>query len=194
MSISSLLSSSFNQSQLSGVSTTYQKQIQQLSQDLTSGNLSAAQSDFATLRAAFSQSPTSIAATSSPFSSTAPIASPAAQAFKQLSSDLQFGDLSAAQADVSTIQQDLQGATGTQEARHSHHLHHLGGTSGGGDSSSQTSLLQSLNQDLNQVGQSLSSGNLSSAQQAYATLQQQLQPFALGGGAVATSAAVSFDA
>jgi len=190
MSISSLLSSSFNQSQLSRISTTYQKQIQQLSQDLTSGNLPAAQSDFATLRAAFSQSPTSVAATSSPFSSTAPTASPAAQAFKQLSSDLQFGNLSAAQTDVSTIQQDLQGATGTQEARHSHHLHHLGGTSGGGDSSNLTSLLQSLNQ----VGQSLSSGNLSSAQQAYATLQRQLQPFALGGGAVATSAAVSFDA
>lgn len=194
MSISSLLSSSFNQSQLSAASTTYQKQIQQLSQDLTAGNLPAARSDFATLQAAFSQSPTSIAATSSPFSSTAPTASPAAQAFQQLSRDLRIGNLAAAQADVSTIQQDLQGATGTQEARHSHHHHHPGGNSGGGDSSSQSSLLQSLNQELNQVGQSLSSGNLSSAQQAYATLQQQLQPFALGGGAVATSAPVSFDA
>ncbi len=194
MSVSSLLSSSFNQNQLNSVSATYQKQIQQLSQDLTSGNLSAAQSDFATLRAAFSQSPTYIAATSSPFSSAAPNVSPAAQAFQQLSSDLQAGNLSAAQADVSSIQQDLQSATGAQRGGHSHHHHHSGGTSGGGDSSSQNSLLQSLNQDLNQVGQSLSSGNLSSAQQAYATLQQQLQTFALGGGAVATSAAVSFDA
>jgi hypothetical protein len=97
------------------------------------------------------------------------------QELQQLGGDLQSGNLSAAQKDYSTIQQDLQRATGTPPANHFHH-HHRVATSGGEDSSSQNSLLQ----DLNQLGQSLTSSNLSSAQQAYSSLQQQLQQFALG--------------
>jgi hypothetical protein len=41
----------------------------------------------------------------------------------------------------------------------------------------------SLVQDLNQIGQSLSSTSLAGAQPAYASLQQQRQEFELGGGA-----------
>jgi hypothetical protein len=63
MSISGILSRSYNQSQLSGASSNYQQQMQQLSKDLTSGNLSAAQSDFATLQAAFSQPATTSGST-----------------------------------------------------------------------------------------------------------------------------------
>lgn len=172
MSVSGILSSSFLQNQLSSVSSPYQQDMQKLSQDLQSGNVSAAQSDFATLQKAFQQSATTSASTS-----TTSASSPVAQSFNQLASDLQSGNLSAAQKDLSTAQQSL-----LSEARlpvsHFHHRDHFGGGGGSSDSSSQNSLLQ----DLNQVGQSLTSSNLAGAQQAYATLQQELQQFALGGG------------
>src|ERR1019366_864889 len=153
--------------QLGAASNLCQQGVQQLSKDLQSGNLSAAQSDFATLQAAFSQ-PAATASTTNSI----------AQAFNQLGTDLQSGNLSAAQKDLPTVQQDLQNNLSTN---HFHHHHHLssGSGSGSGDSTNQSSLLQ----DLNQVGQSLTSSNLAGAQQAYASLQQQLQQFALGGGA-----------
>jgi hypothetical protein len=44
-----------------------------------------------------------------------------------------------------------------------------------------------LLQDLNQIGQSLTPGNPGVAQQASATLQQELQQFALGGNLRAQS-------
>jgi len=125
MSIAGILSSSFLQNQLSAASSPYRKDMQQLSQALQSGNLSAAQKDF------------------------------------------------------STFQQDLQNL-GVPSTNHLHHHHHR--SVGSGDSSTQNSLIQ----DLNQIGQALTSGNLSGAQQAYATLQQQLQQFALGGGALSS--------
>jgi hypothetical protein len=56
-----------------------------------------------------------------------------------------------------------------------------------------------LLQDLNQIGQDLSANNLSGAQQAYATLQQQFQQFALGNtdltdsNSLPTQAAVSLE-
>jgi hypothetical protein len=193
MSISGILSSSYNQSQLSGASSNYQQQMQQLSKDLTSGNLSAAQSDFATLQAAFSQPAITSGSTSSGSTSGSPsgaTANPAAQAFNQLVSDLQSGNLSAAQKDISTVQQTLQNSNGAGSTNRLHHDHHLSSGGGDGDSTSQNALLQQLSQ----IGQSPTSGNLSSAQQAYATLQQQLQQFALGGGALTTESPVSFDA
>jgi hypothetical protein len=172
MSIAGILTSTFLQNQLSGASSPYQKQIQQLSQDLKSGNLSSAQSDFATLQAAFSQSATTSAST--PTSTSNPVS----QAFNQLATDLRSGNLSAAQKDLSTVQQDLK-SPGSPATNHFHHSH-IGG--GSGDSNTQNSLLQ----DLSQVGQSLTSSNLAGAQQAYATLQQELQQFALGGGALSS--------
>ena len=166
MSISAILNSSSNQYQIGAASNPYQQEMQQLGQALQSGNLSAAKSDFATLQAAFSQPATTAGSTS-----TGSTSNPVAQAFNQLSSDLQSGNLAAAQKDFSTVQQDLQNNLSNNGFHH--HLHHC---SGGGDSSSQNPLLQ----DLNQIGQSLTSSNLAGAQQAYATLQQQLQQFALG--------------
>ncbi len=135
-------------------------QLQQLGQDLTSGNLSAAQSDFATLQQAFTQ-PSSVSPSST--------SNPVTQAFQQLSSDLQSGNLTAAQKDYSTIQQDLQ-----DPSRHlnNHHRLRLGGS--GSDQNP-------LQQDLSQLGQDLSASNLTAAQQAYASL---LQGF---GSATATS-------
>ena len=168
MSISAILNSNSNQCQLGAASNPYQQELQQLGQALQSGNLSAAQSDFATLQAAFSQPATTTGSTSAGSAS-----NPVAQAFNQLSTDLQSGNISAAQKDFSTVQQDLQNNLSTDHFRHHHHL---GSGGGSGDSNNQNSLLQ----DLNQIGQSLTSSNLAGAQQAYATLQQQLQQFALG--------------
>ncbi|MGA2458257.1 MAG: hypothetical protein ABSF85_11860 [Terriglobales bacterium] len=166
MSISAILNSSSNQYQIGAANNPYQQQMQQLGQALQSGNLSAAQSDFATLQATFSQPATTTGSTSNGSAS-----NPVAQALNQLGTDLQSGNVAAAQKDFSTVQQDLQNNLSNNGFHH--HLHHC---SGGGDSSSQNPLLQ----DLNQIGQSLTSSNLAGAQQAYATLQQQLQQFALG--------------
>lgn len=112
---------------------------------------------------------------------------PITQAFNQLASDLQSGNLAAAQKDYSTLQQDLQSPGGL-----GHHLHNHHGirTPVVGDSGNQNPLLQ----DLNQLGQSLTSNNLTGAQQAYTTLQQQLQQFALGGGAVSHESPMSLEA
>src|SRR5450755_1201947 len=119
MSISGIQGNTFNPYQFA--TSNPAQQFQQLGQALQSGNLSAAQSDFASLQKAFPQS----ASTSSATSSTA--ANPLSQAFNQLASDLQSGNLSAAQKDYSTIQQDVQGANGGTSGAHSHHHHHGGG-------------------------------------------------------------------
>jgi hypothetical protein len=107
----------------------FRQEFQQLGQDLQSGNLSAAQTDFATLQ-------------QSGFS--AQSNSPIAQDFKQLSQDLQSGSVPAAQQDFAKIQQDLQ----NQSVRG--HGHHHGGGGGGGSSA--------INQLLEQLGQELHSG------------------------------------
>jgi len=183
MSISGIQSNVTNPYQ--PVVNSVQHEVQQLGQDLQSGNLSAAQSDFATLQKAFSQS----AATSGTTSSTTYAATTNAfeQAFQQLGSDLKSGNLSAAQKDFSTVQQDLKRPGDPSTDRFPHH-HHGGGWNGPSDG--QNSLIQ----DLNLVGQSLATSNVTGAQQAYTTLQQQLQQFALGGGAVSAESRVSFTA
>jgi len=186
MSIAGILSSSFLQKQLSSATTPYQQDMQKLSRDLQSGNLSASQSDFAALQTAFSQSATSAAS-----GSTASTSNSIAQAFNQLATDLQSGNLSAAQKDFSTVQQDLQ-SQGGPPTNHFHHHHPIGsggvsGTPPGSPLPNLPAPPPNLLQELNQVGQNLTSSNLASAQQAYATLQQELQQFALGGGTQSSS-------
>src|ERR1700722_13045734 len=159
MSISGIMHSQFAQPQPVGSSSS--QQLQQLSQDLQSGNLSAAQSDFATLQQAFSQASSTTSAPSP--SSTTSTSNPVAQAFNQLSSDLQSGNLAAAQKDLSTVQQGLQ-SKGTIAFNH----FHMGGAGG--------STSQNVLQDLSQP----SSTSQTAAQQAYTTLAQQFQQAALG--------------
>lgn len=103
MSIASISSSLFNHTPQVAQNNfqNFQKEFQQLGQDLQSGNLSAAQSDFATLQKDEPQSSISEASQSSPI----------AQAFSQLAKDLQSGNLSAAQQDYSSIQQDFKNQT-----------------------------------------------------------------------------------
>src|ERR1700729_3224931 len=85
--------------------------VQRLGQELQSGSLSAAQSDFASLKSLGAQSSTTTSQNNSPI----------AQAFNQLAKDLQSGNLSAAQQDFKTIQQDFenQSAPGQTQASQS---------------------------------------------------------------------------
>jgi len=150
-----------------------QSEFQQLGQDLQTGNLAQAQEDFATLSQNFTNSnQTSNAANNTNNN-------PIAQAFNALSQDLQNGNLSAAQQDYATIQQDVQ-QQGQQGTSQTHHHHHHGGGGGGGQEQSQ------INQAFNSLSQALQSNNLSGAQSAFATLQQDLQQFTQASGANAT--------
>jgi len=142
-----LLESSSAQSQKQHL----QQEFQQLGKDLSAGNLSAAQSDFATLQ---KDAPSGTAAPSSQSGN------PTAQAFQQLAQDLQSGNLSAAQQDFSTIQQDVQ----SQGGGHHHHSH-----------SSSGAQQNPVAEAFSELGQALQAGNLSAAQQAYTALQQDFQ-------------------
>jgi len=157
------IGNSFSNLQSNNLSFQLQKsQFQQLGQDLSSGNLSAAQSDFATFQQAFGQIPTAPSTSSS---------NPVARAFQQLSSDLKSGNLSAANQDYSTIQQKV---NSSGSSSHAHHHHGTGGAA-------QNSLLQ----ELNQLGQELSSslsGNTSAAQQAYGAPMQMFAAVEQAGG------------
>jgi outer membrane protein assembly factor BamD (BamD/ComL family) len=133
----------------------FQQDFKQLGKDLQSGNLSAAQSDFAAIQSDLPQ-------TSSTATSTSQNSNPIAQAFNQLSQDLKSGNLRAAQQDYSTIQQDFQNQA--SQTHHHHHHHHFGGSQ-----DSQASQL------FDQLGQDLQSGNLSGAQSDFNSLQSLLQ-------------------
>jgi len=89
--------------------------------------------------------------------------------FNQLATDLKAGNTTAAQQDYAKIQQDFQSQHGGQTQTHRHHHHHGGG--GTGESNS-------IDQLLSQLGLALQSGNFSTAQQAYASLQQDFQQYA----------------
>jgi hypothetical protein len=167
--LSAILSPAPNSQNGPGNFQQIQKEFQQLGQDLQSGNLTQAQQDYATL------SQNLPAAQSSTTASTANNSNPIAQAFTALSQDLQNGNLSAAQQDYATIQQDFQQQQQQQGTSQVHHHHHHGGGGGGGQQSNQ------ISQALNSLSAALQSNNLSSAQTAFATLQQDLQQFESGG-------------
>src|SRR5882724_4041457 len=102
-----------------------QSQFQKLGQDLKSGNLAQAQSDFATLTQGLpSRQQSTAAATTATAGATTTPTNTLAKAFQTLGQDLQAGNLSAAQADFATIQQDVQQKSGQPQG---HHHHHHGG-------------------------------------------------------------------
>src|ERR1700742_3049582 len=107
-----------------------QSQFQKLGQDLQSGNLTQAQSDFAALSqqlpngGQFGASRTNTASTTNATSSTS-TSNPILQAFQSLGQDLQSGNLTAAQQDFATIQQSAQQAQASGQAHHGHHRHPL---------------------------------------------------------------------
>ncbi|HXZ14216.1 MAG TPA: hypothetical protein VEG64_17650, partial [Candidatus Sulfotelmatobacter sp.] len=89
--------------------------------------------------------------------------------------DLQNGNLSAAQQDFANLQQAAQQQQQQGGQVHHHHHHHGGG--GGGQQNSQ------IAQAFQSLGQALQSGDLSGAQSAFATIQQDLQQFSQFGSA-----------
>jgi len=163
MSISGLSGSNFfTASSPSALQQKFQQirqEFQQLGQDLQSGNLSQAQSDFATLQQNLPGQPQSAATTSQ-------ATNPLQQAVAQLAQDLKSGNLTAAQSDIATVQQDSQ-QLGSGQVGHHHHHH-------GGGQNSNSGQVQSL---FTQLSDELQSGNLSGAQAAYSTLQQEFQQF-----------------
>ena len=106
-------------------------------------------------------------------SSSSQSTNPIAQEMTQLGKDIQSGNTTAAEADYSTLQQDMQ-----SHASHGHHHHTSWGS--GADQNE-------FGQLMTQLGQSLQAGNLTAAQQAYTTLEQTFQQSAQTGSATATS-------
>ena len=131
-----------------------QQAFQQLGQDLQSGNLSAAQSDFATLQNLVPQL-SSTSSSSSSLQSNSPIA----QAFSQLAKDLQSGNLSAAQQDFGTIQKDFQSQAAQSQTQTApgHHHHHRGAGS------------SEISQLLDQLGTAPTSGSSTASPQSSTT-------------------------
>jgi len=144
-------------------------EFQQLGQDLQSGNLKQAQSDFTTLSQNLSAASQSSANnTNSGAGSTTVV-----QAFAQLGQDLQSGNLQGAQQDFTNLQQDVQQISSQQAGRHHGHHHHHVESSQSSDSSSQQS--NPLVQAFSTLAQDLKAGNLSGAQSAFSALQNDLQ-------------------
>ena len=150
MSVSGISSINFQDFQIQTMQSRMQQfrqEFQQLGQDLQSGNLSAAQADFATLQQL------------GPKSNSAQGTDSITQDLNLLAQDLKSGNLSASQQDLAKIQQDVQ----TQPV-HAHH-HHRG----------QGQAENNISQEFSQLGQALQSGDLAAAQQAYKSLQQDFQ-------------------
>lgn len=147
-----------------------QSEFQQLGTDLQSGNLSGAQSDFATLSqnlAGLTQ-----AASSAATATTGTPSNSLVQAFSQLGQDLQSGNLTGAQTDYTNIEQDAQQSLSQQVSGHHHH-HHAESSQNSSSSSSQ--LTSAIDQAFGQLEQTLQSGNLQGAQSAFSALQNDLQ-------------------
>jgi outer membrane protein assembly factor BamD (BamD/ComL family) len=143
-------------------------EFQQLGQDLLSGNLTQAQSDFATLAQNLPGANQSSATTANSATGNNAIA----QAFVQLGQDLQSGNLQGAQQDFTNLQQDLQQISSQQVGGHHHHHHHAESSQSSSSSSQQAN---PITQAFNTLAQDLQAGNLSGAQSAFATLQNDLQ-------------------
>jgi ribosomal protein S20 len=144
-------------------------EFQQLGQDLQAGNLTQAQSDFATL----SQNLSAASQNGAPNNNSATGASAVAKAFAQLGQDLQSGNLQGAQQDFTTVQQDLQQISSQLAGVHHGHHHHRVESSQSSDSSSQQT--NSISQAFSTLAHDLQAGNLSGAQSAFSALQNDLQ-------------------
>ena len=155
--------------------------FQQLGQDLQSGNLSQAQSDFSSLQQLLPSGQQSSLLTPA---SGAQSSSPLAAAVSQLAQDLKSGNTAATQSDLATVQRDVQQLGQQQGAGQAHHHHHHGG----GESSQSSSEQNAVSTLFGQLGQQLQACNLSGAQQAYSTMQQDFQQFALNNSSSATGA------
>jgi hypothetical protein len=152
------------------------QEFQQLGKDLQAGNLTSAQADFATLQQNFS-----------PAASSTGGGSPIAAAFNQLSQDLQSGNLTAAQQDFTTIQQDFQAQAAQAGQGAEGHPNHHGGDHSSGASEKSGEGSGEVGKLMTELGKELQSGNLSSAQGTYTSLEQDFQQFSQSGRKVAAT-------
>jgi soluble cytochrome b562 len=144
-----------------------QSYVEQLAQALQSGDLSAAQQAFATLQQGMQSAPPPPPMMGADASQDSTSRTSSAQAkfqqlqsyFDQLSQDLQSGDLSAAQQAFAALQQLLPSSSTDSQTQ----------------TEQQGSGQDPFATDVNALGQALGSGDLSAAQQAFATLQQGMQ-------------------
>jgi hypothetical protein len=162
-----------------------QQDFQQLGQDLQSGNLSQAQSEFSALQQLLPSQQSANGTTGGAANGSS--ATSISQAATQLGSDLQSGNLSAAQSDFATLRQDLQ----QQGAVSSHRFHHSHGGPIFENQNGQQSGPATL---FGELGQELQSGNTAAAQQTYSTLQQDFLQFIGGGSSASLSTSASLAA
>jgi hypothetical protein len=173
------------------------QEFQQLGQDLKSGNLSAAQSDITALQQNVAQQSASASTTAT--ISASQTGSVISQDFAKLSTDLKSGNLTAAQADYTSLVQAFQSQGAQSQVSGHHHHHHAGGSDPNSASSSSSSTTSSGTssttaspaQLFTELGQALQSSNLSAAQQAYSSLQQDFQQFAPASSASNSSSATT---
>lgn len=159
-----------------------QQELLQLGQDLQSGNLAQAQTDYSALQQLFPGQPQNIAsATSSGAPSGPTAANSVSAAIAQLGQDLSAGNVSAARSDLAALQQNLQ----QQGAVSTHRVHHHGlhGSPIFENQNSPATLFGELGQDI-------AAGNVTAAQQTYSALQQDFLQF-IGGASASGSVGAS---
>jgi hypothetical protein len=135
-----------------------------LGQDLQSGNLAQSQSEFTQLQSDLNAA-TQTAATATS-SVTTPQPNPVLQVrqdYRQLASALQSGSLTNAQAGFAAFEQALQTQSGSSS------------TSTPASTTSSTTSTDPIANDLNAIGQALTSGNLTQAQSAFSQLQSDIK-------------------
>ena len=150
---------------------------QSLADDLQSSNLSGAQQAFKALQQLL---PDPSASNQTQTGQSGSGQNQFATDLGAVGQDLQSGTLTQAQTDFAKLQQDMQSVQG-----HHHHHHHRHGSSGtqSTDSTTSNSSAQSTNgsgqsqfaTDWSALNQALQGGNVTQAQTAFATLQQDMQ-------------------
>jgi hypothetical protein len=151
------------------------KHFAALKTSLKSGDLTAAQNAFATLQKDMqaigqAQSSQQTAATTA-----TPASSPLDTDLAAIGTALQNGDLQGAQTAFKTLQKDMQqmrqtqGGQQTQEAHRHHHHHHHGGSTQNTQNTASNPF-----SDLAAISSALQNSDLTGAQQAFATLQQDM--------------------
>ncbi|MGA2332680.1 MAG: hypothetical protein ABSG75_13070 [Syntrophales bacterium] len=173
-----------------------QQDLKSLADALKLGDLSGAQSAFASLlqllqtnSSSSANSQTQSAAISSAFSSSNGT-SPVTSDLSALGQALQSSDLTGAQNDFSKLMQDIQSIGGG----HHHHHHHHHKTSASSQDTTNASATgsstgtNSVETDLAALGQALQSGDLKSAGNAYSQLIQDMQTIKSAGRSINISA------
>ncbi|MGP0071704.1 MAG: hypothetical protein ACLPWF_07190 [Bryobacteraceae bacterium] len=142
-----------------------QQDFKQLASDLQSGDMSGAQSAYASIEQLL---PANQSSSSSPTGSNG--SSTIQNDFAALGQALQSGDLSQAQSAFSQLQSDFKAASQSAQALPQREDQYVGSSAQQG-----LSVAQQVQQDYAQLASSLQAGDLSGAQSAFASLQQALQ-------------------